>query len=264
MAINQILPFALAQGANVLTPEEYSALASRTAGFGSGVARSKDVNTPVRQASFVASALGQYISDRSGQDVLDDGDVTGLVEKLTAALAASPAFTGTPTAPTPAVEDSSERLATTSFVSSALAPLGNEADEDHLGIVRLATGVLAQALNDDRTALTPRKLADAFGGPNLGEAAQGYLRLPNGLVLQWGTSLESHPAISSTTVTFPRAYASSLVCLLIAEEYKDGTNANDLGTVFVSRKSLTDFSWVNAGGMATGHTVQINYFALGR
>ncbi|OZI36407.1 hypothetical protein CEG14_15525 [Bordetella genomosp. 1] len=261
MAINQLLPFGLAPGANVLTPEEYSALASRAAGFGSGVARSKDVNTPMRQASFVASALGQYISERSGQDVLDDGDVPGLVDKLTAALAASPAFTGTPTAPTPAQQDSSDRLATTAFVKTALLPLGDRATETRAGIVRLASSELAQGLNDDETVLTPKKLADAFSGTNLMEAVPGYLTLPNGLTLVWGAAQEVQ---AINPVVFSKAYRSSLLVLLISIHYPNGTTANNVGTVFVSSKSLAGFSWVNSGDGAANQTVQINYLALGR
>lgn len=261
MAINQLLPFGLAPGANVLTPEEYSALASRAAGFGSGVARSKDVNTPMRQASFVASALGQYISERSGQDVLDDGDVPGLVDKLTAALAASPAFTGTPTAPTAQAQDRSERLATTEFVGRAVAGVGSQATELDAGIARLATSAMAQGFMDDTTMLTPRKLADAFKGVNLNEAMPGYLGLPNGLTLQWGSSIETQ---SNNPVSYPKAYASSLLFLLISLHYPNGTTANDVGSVFVATKSLTGFTWVNVGGAANGHTAHINYLALGR
>ena len=117
MAINQIFPFGTAAGANVLAPADYQALASRNAGFSAGTAKSKELNTVWRQASFVAAMLGQYIADKSGQDVLDNGDPAALQAKFVAALAASPAFTGTPTAPTPAAGDKSGKLATTAFVA---------------------------------------------------------------------------------------------------------------------------------------------------
>lgn len=117
MAINQIFPFGTAAGANVLAPADYQALASRNAGFSAGTAKSKELNTVWRQASFVAAMLGQYIADKSGQDVLDNGDLAALQAKFVAALAASPAFTGTPTAPTPAAGDKSGKLATTAFVA---------------------------------------------------------------------------------------------------------------------------------------------------
>ncbi|MBR8654276.1 hypothetical protein KDH83_13320 [Achromobacter sp. Marseille-Q0513] len=120
MAINQILPFGTAAGANVLAPADYQALASRNAGFSAGTAKSKELNTVWRQASFVAAMLGQYIADKSGQDVLDNGDLAALQAKFVAALAASPAFTGTPTAPTPGQGDNSTKIATTAFVARVL------------------------------------------------------------------------------------------------------------------------------------------------
>lgn len=124
MAINQILPFGTVPGANVLTPADYQALAARLGGFSAGTAKSKELNTVWRQASFVAAMIAQYIADKTGQDVLDNGDLAALQAKFLAALAASPAFTGTPTAPTPAAGDSTARLATTEFVGTAMASLG--------------------------------------------------------------------------------------------------------------------------------------------
>ena len=117
MAINQILPFGTVPGANVLAPADYQALAARLGGFSAGTAKSKELNTVWRQAAFVAAMIGQYIADKAGQDVLDDGDLAALQAKFVAALAASPALTGTPTAPTPAAGDKSTRLATTAFVA---------------------------------------------------------------------------------------------------------------------------------------------------
>jgi len=117
VAINQILPFGTVPGANVLTPADYQALAARLGGFSAGTAKSKELNTVWRQASFVTAMIAQYIADKSGQDVLDNGDLAALQAKFVAALAASPAFTGAPTAPTPDVSDKSTRIATTAFVS---------------------------------------------------------------------------------------------------------------------------------------------------
>ncbi|MFY3439360.1 hypothetical protein ACOTE8_19010, partial [Achromobacter xylosoxidans] len=117
MAINQILPFGTVPGANVLDPADYQALAARLGGFSAGTAKSKELNTVWRQASFVAAMIGQYIADKTGQDVLDDGDLAALQARFVAALAASPALTGTPTAPTPAASDKSARIATTAFVA---------------------------------------------------------------------------------------------------------------------------------------------------
>lgn len=121
MAINQILPFGTVPGANVLDPADYQALAARLGGFSAGTAKSKELNTVWRQASFVAAMIGQYIVDKTGQDVLDDGDLAALQARFVAALAASPALTGLPTAPTAAAGTNTEQLATTRFVMQQLS-----------------------------------------------------------------------------------------------------------------------------------------------
>jgi hypothetical protein len=75
MAKNEFLPFGTAANANVLPNADYQALPARAAGFGSGVAKSEQLNTVWRQDSTMAAMLGQFIADKAGQDVLDDGDL---------------------------------------------------------------------------------------------------------------------------------------------------------------------------------------------
>jgi len=118
---NEFLPFGTGGGANVLSQADYAALAERQVGFVSGVAKSPELNKVWRQSSFVAAALAQYVSERAQVDVPDDGDLRAFVNKLVDALAASPALTGAPTAPTPALDDASARIATTAFVQGLLA-----------------------------------------------------------------------------------------------------------------------------------------------
>lgn len=73
MATNQILPFALAGGAYVLNYAAYNALAKRLTGYPPGLLLKEDLNTPLRQAAFVCSAISQVMSDLTGEDVLDNG-----------------------------------------------------------------------------------------------------------------------------------------------------------------------------------------------
>lgn len=83
MAINDFKPFATAAGANVMSQADYQALEALITGFQSGKASSAQVNKALRQATFVAAALAQFVSDKTGVDVLDDGDLSGFVTKLT-------------------------------------------------------------------------------------------------------------------------------------------------------------------------------------
>ncbi|POU03541.1 hypothetical protein C3369_06875 [Escherichia sp. ESNIH1] len=86
MPTNDIKAFAAAGGANVLTQAEYLALAALSTGFTSGKASAKEVNKAIRQATLVAAALAQFISDQGSVDVLDDGNVSGLAAKMLAAV----------------------------------------------------------------------------------------------------------------------------------------------------------------------------------
>ncbi|WP_275380516.1 phage tail protein, partial [Xenorhabdus bovienii] len=89
MAKNEFLPFGIADGASVLTNEEYGKLAARTNGFSSGVAKSQELNKVWRQASVIASVVAQFIAETNNQDVLDDGNTAALRAGLLNALRAT-------------------------------------------------------------------------------------------------------------------------------------------------------------------------------
>ncbi|MCT4713268.1 hypothetical protein MUA04_24165 [Enterobacteriaceae bacterium H11S18] len=83
MAKNDIKAFAIGESANVMAQAEWEGLDALENGFVSGKASSAQVNKALRQSTFVAAALAQSVADISGEDVLDDGDVAGLVGRLT-------------------------------------------------------------------------------------------------------------------------------------------------------------------------------------
>ncbi|EHO8739532.1 phage tail protein [Salmonella enterica] len=86
MAKNDFKPFATGKGANVTSQPDWEALPALLSGFTAGKASSAQVNKALRQASFIAAALAQYIASKSGQDVLDDGDLSGFIAKMSAAF----------------------------------------------------------------------------------------------------------------------------------------------------------------------------------
>ncbi len=86
MAKNDFKPFATGASANVSTQAEYEALTALLTGFQAGKASSAQINKALRQATFVAAALAQYITNKTGQDVPDNGDITAFINKLAAAL----------------------------------------------------------------------------------------------------------------------------------------------------------------------------------
>ncbi|MES4613992.1 hypothetical protein V2154_15585 [Ewingella sp. CoE-038-23] len=82
MPTNDFKPFATSPGANVLSQADYNALTAVLTGWQSGVAKSTEVNKAMRQATFIASAIAQFVADSSGRDVLDDGSVANFITKL--------------------------------------------------------------------------------------------------------------------------------------------------------------------------------------
>lgn len=88
MTTNEFKPFATGANANVTPQAEWATLPALFSGFQSGKASSAQVNKALRQASFIAAALAQFVSEKTAGDVLDDGDLDGFVGKLTSGFAA--------------------------------------------------------------------------------------------------------------------------------------------------------------------------------
>ena len=82
MAKNDFKAFATDRNANVISQEEWEALPALLSGFTAGKASSAQVNKVIRQASFIAASLAQFVSDKTQRDVLDNGDLPGFVELL--------------------------------------------------------------------------------------------------------------------------------------------------------------------------------------
>lgn len=86
MPINNFKPFSADAGANVTSQADYEALPALKSGFTAGKASSAQMNKAIRQGTFIASAIAQFVANKTGQDVLDNGDVNGFVAKLVAGL----------------------------------------------------------------------------------------------------------------------------------------------------------------------------------
>lgn len=130
MPINNFKAFATAAGANVTAQSDYESLTALATGFQSGKASSAQINKALRQSSFVAAALGQYISDKSNQDVLDNGDIGGFNAKMALAFASQFLSRSSPFADIKA--DGS--------VSTALANLGVSVQQTGSGPLILQVG----------------------------------------------------------------------------------------------------------------------------
>ncbi|NHB93620.1 tail fiber protein [Photorhabdus cinerea] len=86
MAKNDFKAFATGENANTLSQEEYENADFIEEGFKSGIARSERLNKVWRQSSIIAAVIGKYIAEKTGEDVIDDGDLEKLTQQLDLAL----------------------------------------------------------------------------------------------------------------------------------------------------------------------------------
>lgn len=84
MATTDIVGYACASGANVLTQAAYLTTGYAN-GMSSGIVPSGYFNKALRQASFMAAGLAQFCVNQN-VSVLDDGNVTTLASEITSAL----------------------------------------------------------------------------------------------------------------------------------------------------------------------------------
>ncbi|MDD3443206.1 MAG: hypothetical protein PHW89_08080 [Sulfurimonas denitrificans] len=170
-------------------------------------------NSAGTYTATVKTSAGTGIAVLAGAKVWLLCDGTNVINSGLAPLA-SPTFTGTPTAPTPTAGDNTTKVATTAFVNTALG----------------------SALTDSGHSFT----------------TNGYQKLSNGLIIQWGDS----GIVAS--VTFPIAFPTACKNIQIAFK-NEGT-----GTTFVSGYLSADS--ITASGFTYGYTtasISRFWFAIG-
>lgn len=148
------------------------------------------------------------------------------IDLSTLAPKASPALTGSPTAPTQGTSDNSTKIATTAFV---------------------------------RNLINQFKTDGTLGGIVGGSLTQnGWVKFSNGLILQWGTYNMNSQSVS---VTFPISFSN--ICLNIIGV---ATRANDSDgkTPGYDATSISKTGFICTNG--TNHLVNLNmrYLAIGK
>lgn len=118
------------------------------------------------------------------------------------------------------------------------------------GIVELADGGEALGGSDSTRAVTSAALAS---GKSI--ATNGYMKLPGGLIFQWGKSATIAGNVSAA-VTFPVAFPTAILSAQATPEY-GGTTTNCFGTVF--NMSTSGMSINNLAGQSAPYY----YFVIG-
>ncbi|WP_294348520.1 hypothetical protein [Prosthecochloris sp.] len=188
------------------------------------------------------------------------GDDPNFATTITNALAAkaplaSPAFTNNPTAPTQASGNNSTRLATTEFVQAALTALG--------AVMLTGNQIIAGVKTFNSSPIVPDGTASGqpvhFGQFQASMDDNGYLKLPGGLIFQWGSvAIADGNGSRTINVIFPQPFPNA--CLHVYPAiYGDQQSAED---------SITAHSKTAAGvtltAIVTGVAKTAEYFAIGK
>lgn len=284
MAINNFKPFALDPNANVTSQADWEALPALLSGFTAGKASSAQVNKAIRQASFIAAALAQYTANKSGLDVLDDGDLNGFISKmgtafgkdfqaLDATLSALaglatganklPYFTGNDTAAQTDLTSVGRDIIGKSTIADVLtyltaAPLASPSFTGTPTVPNAPAGTnTTQSAN---TAFVTAALTAFL--PKRSFANKDYIRIPDvagGLIIQWG--LESVPPSSSTVFSLPTTFPNS--GLVAVASAADSTTTTNYRASVGSVSPFPTASQIRLTNTFPNNAINVFYIAIG-
>ena len=304
---NNFKPFAQASGANVTSQADYEALAALLTGFQSGKASSAQINKALRQSTAIASVLAQFIADKSGNDVLDNGSTSTILTNLLLALkgnvvatnpqyfvdaGAANAIVITPSPVITALVDgqvfdiavaAANTGAVTLKVNALTAyPVIGSAGALQGGEIGAAKGVIRVVWSAAKTSFLliaqnttgPLPVAPAVQSNqavNLGQFTllsgdSGYIKFPNGVILQWGSGTITGGGATSATinVNYPTAFPNNFFqAVAVPRDMSGGTSAgNTLYTNFQTGTLPLSQLKVGVAGSNIG-TISFRYFAVG-
>ncbi|EHD2961189.1 phage tail protein [Escherichia coli] len=224
MAKNDFKAFATGKNANVMSQEEWEALPALLSGFTAGKASSAQVNKVIRQASFIAAALAQYTANKSGLDVLDDGDLNGFITKMSSAFGKDyqaldatltalaglatganklPYFTG------------ADKVAQTDLTKVGRDIIGKNTIDDILAYLGLGEAAKRNVGTGENQI--PDMSSYASGS--------GWRKMPDGSIEQWGRiSFPSEHGPVSANVSFPIPFTQTPGIVIVCDGGFGGGN----------------------------------------
>jgi len=267
MPTSDIKQFAGGAGAIVLSQADYELLAATTLqnGYPAGILEATLLNKTLRQSLFMAAGLAGWLVTQ-GKDVLDDGDLATLIANLgnTITGITAPSIV-TVTGAVPAAAENGVVAVNAAGATTQTLPAANSVPPGaSFSFININTGTAsiaragADTITVNNTTVTALPLATgdtltlvsngvstwyAKSGSSqlkysslfaLSSAANGYQKLPSGLILQWGaTGLITSG--SHLAVTFPIAFPTAPlvgVCSFYgsADFATNFTYANNIGS----------------------------------
>lgn len=280
MATNNFKAFALDPNANVTSQADWETLPALLSGFMAGKASSAQVNKAIRQASFIAAALAQYTTNKSGLDVLDDGDLNGFITKMSAAFGKDfqaldatltalaglatganklPYFTGTDTA------------SQTDLTSVGRDIIGKSTIADILTYLQLGEaakqGVATNQQMQDGTAtnLLPSVAAVMSLFSKRSFSTSDFIRIPDvpgGLIIQWGM-MSTADANGLCSANLPIKFPVGPLVVPSPAYYNDSRNNITMTVVSTTPTQIQVFaSYAHTNVPAVG--APLRYVILGR
>ena len=148
----------------------------------------------------------------------------------TYATKASPAFSGTPTSPTPATSDNSTKIATTEFVRNLINQFKNDGT---LG------GIVGGSLTQN-----------------------GWVKFSNGLILQWGYFNQNSFSDKTYTVSFPIVFTNTLYIVTAIDKGKgDSSYSGGNGGNCIQSYTTTNFTYFSG---FDANREGVLWFAIGK
>ena len=189
-----------------------------TASVGSGV-------KPIYLNAGSPVASGSTVGNANRPIYMNGGTLSQCsIDLSTLAPKASPALTGSPTAPTQGTSDNSTKIATTAFV---------------------------------RNLINQFKTDGTLGGIVGGSLTQnGWVKFSNGLILQWGNN-NGQGSYSRKVYSFPVAYSSAVYMMSANPKGNVGTGATK-NAHSANVESLTQFS------ISVGEHSSMFWFSIGK
>lgn len=189
-----------------------------TASVGSGV-------KPIYLNAGAPAASGSTVGSANKPVYLNAGTISQCsIDLSTLAPKASPALTGSPTAPTQGTSDNSTKIATTAFVRNLINQFKNDGT---LG------GIVGGSLTQN-----------------------GWVKFSNGLILQWGNN-NGQGSYSRKVYSFPVAYSSAVYMMSANPKGNVGTGATK-NAHSANVESLTQFS------ISVGEHNSMFWFSIGK
>lgn len=158
-----------------------------------------------------------------------------MLDLLTAAPLASPALTGTPTAPTAAAGTNSPQIATTAFVANFINTLKAAAFRD--------VGAGANQIPD---------MSSFTSGSN-------WFRLPGGFIVQFFVATMADASAASKVVNFPFAFPNGAISVVATHNGPVPSAAGIFGINNLSKTSFQSYVSVTPAGSIGAFVIAVGY-----